>query len=127
VRAFLSRHGHVLMYVLITAAFLYAIHQANSAVRDLEKESAERRNQNCLIFEGDHLEDINQLKRTYEFLDNPKANRGLVEAVLPGLPALESKARRDGAPDYCDDPNVGLPEPDPVAPERRDFSSLLKP
>lgn len=141
-KSFLRRHAHVFMYVIITCAFLYAVAQSNDAqrdtakvVRDFERDGAERRDQTCKIFEGGHLEDIQRLRNTYRFLnENPRSE--ITKAVVQGLPEQEKRARTDSAPEYCDEPGaaaeakgakpVGLSEPDPIPPKRRDFSYLLR-
>lgn len=94
---------------------------AEVALERIEAESLARVEQDCLKEERDHAGDVRQLRRTYRFLlDYPVANRDdpLFVAILQLLPQTESAARTDNAPDYCDDPGVGLPEPDPKIPER---------
>lgn len=105
----------------------------------LATEGAERRDQSCEQFEGDHLADVKRLKRTYAYLDKlPREEWGkpITVAIVQQLPELEEQARKDSAPEFCDEPGakaeargedpVGLPEPDPDVPDRRDFSALLK-
>jgi hypothetical protein len=105
----------------------------------MSRESVDRRDQNCLLFEGDHLRDVTQLRRTYKYLSGPNARRnpGLTRLVVESLPETEAAARVDTAPPYCDETtsgflglgkerDVGLPEPDPVLPKHRDFRYLLK-
>ena len=95
------------------------------------RESRERRNEACRISEYEQAREVRQLRRTYEFL--PRLLRedpdGILAAASRGsLAALESDARTDNAPAYCDEPGVaaeargeppvGLPEPDPKIPPR---------
>lgn len=98
-----------------------ALEKAEDALREIRLETVERVEQDCLKEERDHLKDVKNLRRTYRFLlgypvsahDDP-----LYVALIQTLPQTESAARTDNAPPYCDRPNVGLPEPDPVIPER---------
>ena len=100
---------------------------AAKAANAVKIESAERRDQTCNLFETDHLQDVRQLRATYRYLAGlplEERTRPLTQAVLQGLPQLEREARADPAPDFCDEPFVGLPEPDPVIPKRRTFPEL---
>lgn len=105
------------------------IRRQAAADKRLAAETAERRDQSCRLFEGQHLADVEQLRRTYDYLEHPaKGTEGLVPLILAQLPETERKARTDSAPAYCDEPGalaeaegkppVGLPEPDPVVPCR---------
>ena len=102
----------------------------NQAQADqLARESRERRDQMCNLFERDHLADVTRLKRTYAYLDRlPRREWGnpLTMAIVRQLPELEVEARQDAAPPFCDEPGIGLPEPDPELPARQDFSRLLR-
>lgn len=93
------------------------------------REGGERRDQNCTVFEATHLDDVEGLKTTYKFLDqitDREKGSALVRIIVAGLPEQESKARSDPAPDYCDEPGVGLDEPDPKLPAFRSFEHLTK-
>lgn len=124
-----------------------AVEANKRAIEAIEIESADRRDQTCQIFEAQHLANVTRLKRTYRYLEGlPRAEWGstLTLAVLDGLPALETEARIDQAPPYCDEPGeaqeflfkkskgkeglppVGLPEPDPHVPHRRSFAHLAR-
>jgi hypothetical protein len=90
-------------------------------VQTIEREGVQRRDQLCQLFETDHLADVKRLKRTYQYLEavSRRKRRGALNAeITRGLPDLEREAAADSAPDFCDAPDVGLPEPDPVVPER---------
>lgn len=92
-------------------------------VARLDSERAERTDQNCKLFELDHLQDVRDLRDTYKFLSNKEAateNPGLTRFIILNLPRTEKEAKIDSAPEYCDDPGLGLPEPDPVIPNRPD-------
>lgn len=102
----------------------------------LASEGADRRDQSCRLFEGDHLADVQRLMRTYAYLERQSRTSDLTSEVVRGLPELEQEARVDTAPAYCDEPGakaekagadpVGLPEPDPKVPARRDYRHLIK-
>jgi hypothetical protein len=92
-----------------------------SVAASARAEQAERRDQNCHLFEGDHLRDVEDLRSTYKYLNQLTAverRTAINQAILRSLPMAEGEARVDRAPDYCDAPGVGLPEPDPVVPDR---------
>lgn len=94
---------------------------------DNQNETKDRVSQTCELFEGAHLNDVTQLKQTYKYIDalGPREVKDTInQFIISGLPELELKARSDPAPEYCDEPDVGLPEPDPVLPKKRDFSNL---
>lgn len=98
-----------------------ALEKAEDALREVRRESRQRVEQDCLKEERDHLKDVKNLRRTYRFLVNyPEDQRTdpLYIALIQTLPQTESAARTDNAPLYCDEPNVGLPEPDPAVPKR---------
>jgi hypothetical protein len=84
----------------------------------IEQETQIRVDQTCHLFAD-----------TYEYLDTltkVEAKSGLNQFIISDLPEAESEARVDSAPPYCDEANQGLPEPDPVIPEQRDFTHLLE-
>lgn len=98
-----------------------------------QHELLERRSANCLVFEGDHLQEVQQLRQTYRFLTRtaegrpkPRSRWTELEKVVfkTSLPKLELDARSDSdlhgaqVPRYCDQPGLGLPEPDPAVPKR---------
>lgn len=95
-----------------------ALEKAEQALRHVEEEAVERKDADCVKDERDHFAKVNQLAQTYTFLKTADPDSDLYQAVLPQLPEIEAEARRDLAPEYCDEPNVGLPEPDPVIPPR---------
>ena len=102
----------------------------NRALADrIVAENRERRDQSCALSERDHLADVKRLRRTYAYLRRlPRDEWGtnLTREVVRGLPDLEREARVDVAPAFCDEPNIGLPEPDPKLPARRNFDRLLE-
>lgn len=109
--------------VAATALVLAAVACALTAYlfARLDGESAIRTDQVCRLFETDHLADVTRLRNTYAYLDAlPAKERGapLNRALLRQLPQLEDEAGTDQAPEFCDEPGVGLPEPDPVLPKK---------
>lgn len=104
---------------ILLSAWLYA---------RIVSEGRERRDQSCLQNERRHLDDVQQLRNTYEFLEHlPRSEWGtpLTRAIVRQLPQIERDARVDVAPKFCDEHGIGLPEPDPVVPKRRNFDRLL--
>lgn len=94
----------------------------------LQVEAQQRRDQSCTIQEKKQLADVTQLKQTYKFLLDPASKKsGLYKVVLISLPRAESEAREDDAPAFCDEPDVGLPEPDSKIPPRPASIKLPKP
>jgi hypothetical protein len=119
----LLRWGFIAMFVVsVSAGFLaWQATQANT----------ERIDQSCTTDEREHADNVRQLEQTYNALSSPtiRANLGpgLVTLIVSQMAELEKDARTDQAPPFCDEPGVGLPEPDPEPPERMDFSHLLAP
>lgn len=112
---------HAVLYVALFGGLLFGLARQQQSVNDIERESVERRDQNCKIFETEHRREIKRLTDTYRYLVAlPDAERGATinRFVLANLPNLEADARLDNAPAYCDKPDVGLPEPDPRIPPR---------
>jgi len=119
----LLRAGFVVMFVVSLAAGLLAY--------EATRENRERINQSCTSDEREHLRNVESLRRTYALLESPTQRElvgpGLVRVIVATISDQEALARTDQAPEYCDDPGVGLAEPDPVPPKRKDFSHLLTP
>lgn len=81
----------------------------------------ERLDQTCTLFETDHLRDVKKLRHTYRYLlalRPDERDDTINRFVRRDLPELERDARTDSAPEFCDEPGRGLPEPDPVVPRR---------
>jgi len=94
---------------------------------NIKREGRERRSETCRTFEGQHLQEVQQLSKTYDYLaglTRRQLRDPINRAVLKNLPELEQNARSDQdqhgvfVPLYCDAPGVGLPEPDPKVPDR---------
>lgn len=108
-----------------------AVRQIKANQVKIDEEGVERRDQICLSAEREHLRDVNQLKATYKYLLSltpEDARSSLNRTITLQLPQTEERANTDVAPSFCDEPGalaekkgarpVGLPEPDPVIPER---------
>jgi hypothetical protein len=117
------------------------IERVEANAKAVEREGVERRNQICLSDEREHLNEVQQLKNTYLYLVNlpdSEVSSTFNRFIISQVPKTEDEAKIDTAPDFCDKPGakaekdwretdgkkgappVGLPEPDPVVPERPD-------
>lgn len=95
----------------------------------LTSESKDRRNQNCLVFEGSHKADVDNLKQTFKFLDRTRPDEWdntIIKFVARNVPKQYEEAKIDAAPEYCDEEGIGLPEPDPEIPAYRDYNYILR-
>jgi hypothetical protein len=120
-------YGRFLTVLSLVVAFA-ALGLVGAGFYHLNRETSERRSQTCTWFEGDHLDDVQQLRRAYKRIPEalefyleaaPKRlHPFLVGAVTSDVERLEAEARVDAAPEFCDEESVGLPEPDPVIPKR---------
>lgn len=116
----IQENRHTAVTAAHTAATAkHAAADARAAIRRVKREGLKRRDQLCLADENAHLRDVKKLRATYRFLlgPPPPAPSSLVLAVRLGLSSQEADAR-DHAPDFCDEPGIGLPEPDPIIPRR---------
>lgn len=103
------------LWLLIISGFLVW------SILAFQAESTDRRDQTCTLFEKAQRDAVSQLRQTYDYLVSltPKErHEGFNPAILANLPNVERIARTTGAPEYCNEPGVGLPEPDPVVPVR---------
>lgn len=90
-------------------------------VHDRQADTKARINESCTIAERKQKKDVDDLKATYAYLlklPPDQRRKGINGAILAQLPKSEAAAREDDAPSYCDEPNVGLPEPDTLVPDR---------
>lgn len=96
-----------------------------ASFEDFEREANARRDETCRINEHQQEQDIRRLRQAYEYLDGlPAWKRERLlrpRAARAQLASLEADAMEDDAPAYCDEPDVGLPEPDPELPPRPGF------
>jgi hypothetical protein len=128
--AMFQKSGLIICLVIATFSVViagYAVWTSSQTVHKLDQEAEIRRSQTCETFEGAYSEQIRRLENTYVFLLLPgirQRSPDLFDFALRELPTLEQGAKSDDdpfgprVPAYCDDPNVGLPEPDPKVPRR---------
>lgn len=85
----------------------------------LAEEGEGRRSATCETFEGAHLQEIQSVEKTYEYLlARPRDEWDATQQFIfkRSLPEAEEKARSDQdqlgqfVPLYCDAPEMGLPE-----------------
>ena len=112
--------------LLIGVVLIIFYSQLQSGIDDINRERKERINQACLGYEAQHFEEVKELKRTYKiYLDPPPELNALINnpVLLEGLKDQIQAAQNDQdqfgvfVPPYCDEKNVGRPEPDPKVPE----------
>jgi hypothetical protein len=95
--------------------------RADEAVAQIDREGVERRHQICLTDEKVQGDIVVRLNRTYGYvkeLQPAEYTDTLNRFIILSLPDLEDDAETDAAPAFCDEPGVGLPEPDPEIPPR---------
>lgn len=114
---------------------LYAVLEVDGTVKDIQAEGVDRRDQTCIVFERDaisaktaYVDAKEALDRTNNYLKTltPEERKTRINAaVIAGVPRLEETvdrrwrdAKATAAPPYCDEPNVGLEEPNPALPAR---------
>ena len=116
-----------LSYGAAIAVAVFTFFTTQHALHRIDREGTERRSDTCRSFEAQHLQEVQRLKATYDYLqvlDAKQLRSPINRAVIKGLPQLEAEARSDQdllgvyVPKYCDLPNTGLPEPDPAVPTR---------
>lgn len=98
-----------------------AARKATELTVKLAREGRERRDEDCSIRESKQADDVRALRRLYRYLlglSPEDLGTDLNKAVLAGVPRAERDARTDDAPDYCDEPGIGEPEPDLKVPRR---------
>jgi hypothetical protein len=100
------------------------LEQQAAAIR---AEAYNRRDENCDLSERLERAAVNALRRQYDYLRLLPEERDprLARVIVRGLPAARKEARAARAQPYCNKPMVGLPEPGPKLPKKRDFSHLL--
>src|SRR3954447_1550669 len=108
--------------LVVTVGFVVVGNQADdltTEVNNREADTKARVDESCRLAEGKQRDSVLLLRQTYTFLVHPpKALEGLVPYAKANLPKVEADARTNDAPDYCNAPGVGLPEPDPEVPVR---------
>lgn len=128
---YVSWRGVISTYIIILLSIIYVSYlntaERNHAVNDF-----------CTVQEQRNLENVTNLRRTYNYLENQtdeQLQNDLNAAILRFLPRTEDVAKTDVAPPLCDETyksgvlslvglgetkDYGLPEPDPELPERPD-------
>lgn len=110
---------------LLVSVVLYV--RSVDATDKITAETNERRDQACRGAEGLYKTELESLRQTYDLFANPP--KGLEELVrdprlVQQLHEQERDARKDNdrfgqfVTPSCDDPGIGLPEPDPEVPKR---------
>lgn len=103
-----------------------AANQAKQAIREVKREGRRRRDNTCQGSEGQHLQEIIDLRRTYKFYSDPPPEfAGLLQnpLVIQNLREDLRNAKQDDdrfgvfVPAYCDEPGIGRKEPDPIIPK----------
>jgi hypothetical protein len=108
--------------VVASAAFFAAVvlfALVMNVINEAEMERAERTDAACAINEGKQADDIRSLKLTYEYVLSLTARqrREPINAlIIRELPRVRQDATTDDAAPFCDEPGVGLKEPDPKVP-----------
>jgi hypothetical protein len=105
--------------VVAIALSLWSTYLSHQQVKQVKQESTERRDQTCVIFERQAQAAVDQVVATYKYIAGLKPHElaePLNQAVLAQLPQTVANANNSEAPPYCDQPGVGLPEPNPQLP-----------
>jgi hypothetical protein len=107
-----GRWGRDLTVFFSVCLAAYSVFTTQKHLNDTVAEGKDRRDQSCILFERQEDSAIRQLRRTYKFLLNPPPQAaGLVPLAKAELSKTEADARASIAPEYCNEPNVGLFEP----------------
>ena len=113
---------HVIVALLSFIAIFYTYHDGNKQDRVIERNQREALDQFCRLAEQDHKTDVDRLTEIYTYLDalprsqyDAPINQFVINSTLT---TRETEAYNDKAPPLCDRPGLGLPEPDPVIPDR---------
>jgi hypothetical protein len=98
------------------------------------RESLERRDDNCTLFERQEETARTRIAGTYKLLGNiPRSEWGgtIAKAIANSVNNLYKDAKASKSPRYCNEARgqatIGLPEPGPKIPKRHDVSKYLKP
>jgi hypothetical protein len=105
--------GRDLVVLVAIGLSLWSTIITQQNVSRINREGAERRDQQCVVFERQQQQDVDALDRTYKYLSGLTArdlSQALNKAVLAQLPKTIRDAEEDDAPTYCHEKGVGLPE-----------------
>lgn len=108
-------------FIVLWAASTLGLYFISVHQSEFENEVAQRRGQSCKISETKQAKDVKQLVKYYEYLlalSPEERNQTINKFIFKTLPDVELEASTDDAPDFCDEPGVGLPEPDMKIPAR---------
>lgn len=97
-------------------------------VTKIDSEGKDRRDQTCRGWEKVHAQEIKDLRRSYGFYTDPNLPPSLKQLVKNPISIAVLRERIRNAksdldqfgqfvPPYCDEPNVGVKEPDPKVPK----------
>lgn len=108
--------------IAATALILAALSVLLTAVlfARIASESHDRRSQECVFLETQQAKAVENLRRTYDYLEHltpAQRHEPLNRAIRQALPVAESDAKAP-VPAYCNEPGIGLPEPGPAVPKR---------
>lgn len=129
------RRAPLVAFLGLALATGYATYQAKEATDQVKQyaqtnrqllkriinEGNERRQQSCTADERKHLATVDNLQKLYIYIEGlspEEASTNFNKAIIASVPDAEEDAYNDNAPEYCDVPGVGLPEPDPKVPDR---------
>lgn len=110
-------------------------------LKRIEQVRAASRDQTCTLFERQEKTSVREVHNTYAYLeglDLKDYGTSITRAIIQRLPQLRQDAKAARAPQYCNLPGVGLPEPGRndcrrllpsclKLPPHRDFRVLLRP
>lgn len=115
------------MCTVVAAVLIFFYISLDGAINKINSEREERTDQACRGYELQYAEEVKELRNTYKLLEDPPPefvgllkNPLVVDSILEDERNVQNDRDEFGvyvAP-YCDEPGVGLEEPDPVVPER---------
>lgn len=86
------------------------------------REAKIRVNESCIQSETRYNNAVQQLDNTYKYLlsltPQERQSSTLNKFIVKNLPKTEQDARDAAPPRFCDQPGIGLPEPNPIFPDR---------
>lgn len=116
------------VYLVITAVFVVGLQrtgdtarQANAIAIRVDRDARIRVNESCATAEQRYKAAVEQLANTYRYVValSPEERRStLNQFVIKAVPKQEADLRGLTPAKFCDDPNIGLPEPNPTVPAR---------
>lgn len=131
----LRRWGPVIAYLILACAMAYELTQIYDVAHRADQASIENRalavrvatdakarvNESCIQSETRYDNAVERLASTYRYLVALPADERqttLNQFIIKSIPQTEQDAKDSKAPTFCDKPNTGLPEPNPIFPER---------